>query len=394
MSKMASKILLIFAIASFVSQTVVESKSNKWISDCKQISRSVFLTCFKESNKDSIDNNNNNLNAVCRSDRKQDIIRMQINHCQMPDLQSYNFFIVYPNLSEFHISNIELESLKNEDFHGANALNHFIASNNRISEIRSFVFGRAPHVTHVDLYNNRITVISENAFEYVKSTLRVINLSKNAIQYVNRKTFRGLTALTALYLGYNNITYIEPNAFAESNNLTWLDLSSNSIQFLERGCFDGLNNLRSLDLSYNMIKDSDITIHTFSPLVYLNELQLNDNQFRNPEWLDALELNYLMSLNLAHNQIAVVEPHFGKLAIALEKLDLSQNIIELIHLNAFRGMNRLRNLNISYNRLSEIDSDVFQGVANVDKLDLSGNDFRSPKETLKNILIYVRNVIV
>lgn len=390
---MASKIFLIFAI-TFVSQTVVQSNSNTWISDCKQISQSVFLTCFKEPNNDSINNNNNNLNTVCKSDGKQDIIRMRINQCQMPDLQSYNFFIVYPNLSEFHISNIELKSLKNEDFHGANALNHFIASNNRISEIPSFVFGRAPNVTHVDLYNNRITVISENAFEYVKQTLRVINLSKNAIQYVNRKIFRGLTALTALYLAYNNITYIESNAFAESSNLKWLDLSSNSIQFLERGTFDGLNNLRGLDLSNNLISDKDITIHTFSPLVYLNELQLNDNLFRNLEWLEALELKHLINLNLAHNQIAVVGPHFEKMAIGLEKLDLSQNIIEIIHLNAFHGMHRLRHLNISYNRLSEIDTDVFRDVANVDILDLSANDFRSPKETLKNILIYVRNVIV
>lgn len=386
---MASKIFLIFTIALLVSQTIVQSKSNKLISDCEQISRSVFLKCFKEPNKDSIDYN---LNAVCNSIGKEDIIRMQISHCQMPNLRSYSLFTVYPNLTEFHISSIELESLRNEDFHGANALNRFIASNNRIFEIPSFVFGRAPHVNHVDLHNNRIAVVNENAFEYVKSTLRLINLSQNAIQYVNSKMFRGLIALSSLYLANNYITYIEPKAFAESSNLTWLDLSSNRIQEFDPDTFVGLNHLRSLILSNNSIKN--IAINTFTPLVYLNELQLNDNQISSLEWLDALELNHLMNLNLADNQIAVVGPHFKKLAITLNKLDLSQNIIEIIHLNAFHGLYELRNLNISYNRLSEIDTDVFQDVENVHVLDLSGNDFRSPKETLKNILVYFQNVIV
>lgn len=72
---------------------------------------------------------------------------------------------------------------------------------------------------------------------------------------------------------------------------------------------------------------------------------------------------------------------------------ITHNIV-IIHLNAFKGLNRLRKLNISYNRLSVIDIDVFQHVAMLEVLDLFGNDFRSPKDTLKNISIHVENVIV
>lgn len=65
-------------------------------------------------------------------------------------------------------------------------------------------------------------------------------------------------------LGHNLISGIEPGAFVTFNSsLRILDLSWNRIDALEKGIFDGLENLISLQLAHNYLGAID-------PEIFLN----------------------------------------------------------------------------------------------------------------------------
>lgn len=386
------KVVLIFSLAFIVS---IAHTKREFISDCQQNGRSIFLSCLTELEQAPSDYYEY-VSAVCGLIKKQDIIRLKLSHCQMSGLQSYYFFTVFPDITEFQIDDLELEALRPEDFAGARQLERLLAARNRLTQIPARIFERAPKIVNADFSYNRIVQVNDSAFVTAGSTLRILNLSNNYLQLVNKRMFKGLKALDTLYLSTNGIGMIEPLAFVDSTNLTWLDLSLNSINRLHVGTFDGLTNLRSLDLSGNHISRIDHVASVngyssvFNPCTHLNTLLLHDNDLPNTNWLVFVELKYLMKLNLANNHIHYVQNDFNGIADGLRLLDLSENDIETIHSNAFYKLNHLLGLNMAHNRISEIDQDTFNGCRSLEVLDLSGNGL----ESFKSIVTDIKDVII
>lgn len=388
---MSVKLSILFALLFVV---LFAQAKREYISDCQQNGRSVFLSCLTELEREPADYYEY-MSAVCGTMKKDEIIRMKLSHCQMSNLQKYYFFTVYPDITEFEISGIELETLRSEDFAGARRLERLIASNNRLTQIPTHLFERATKIASVVLSSNLIGHIDDLAFENIRSTLRILNLSKNFIQTINKNVFKGLSALDTLYLSSNSITYIESLAFVDLKNLTWLDLSDNSLLILSMGIFDGLNNLRSLDLSKNFLNQIAYSetprSSVFTPLAHLTTLNLNHNSIKHLKWLRFLELDHLVKLNVANNKLQEIQDDFNGTANGLKFVDLSRNDIETIHSYSFFKLNRLSNLNISHNKLSEMDPDAFNGCRNLKVLDLSGNGLRP---SFKTIFPDVEDVIV
>lgn len=386
---MRLNILFLISFA-FVGEKIYAKR--EFISDCVQNGRSIYLTCRTDSEREPF-NYFTYMKAVCSSTKRNEIERLKLQYCQMTSLHSYYFLNEFSNAKEFDISSAQLKMLRSEDFSGAQQLQRLIATGNDLKEIPNRIFERASTLTNVELSRNQISRIDDLAFENVRSTLRLLNLSNNSLKYINNRMFRQLRGLVELYLSANYIEKIEPLSFAESHNLTWLDLSGNKIQTIELGTFDGLTNLRSLDLSDNLINRIDFIdrASAFTPIIHLSALYLHDNHIDNLQWLRSTELNYLMILDLGKNELSDIQHDFDGIAYGLKSLDLSNNEINVIQLDAFNNLNRLDQLNISYNAIDYLDPDTFNNCTNLKVLDVSGTGLR---DSLKTILPDVEDVIV
>ena len=106
--------------------------------------------------------------------------------------------------------------------------------------------------------------------------LNFLDLSENSINSnITATTFNCLTQMKALNLSNNAIRYLEESSFDMTYSLRTIDLSMNRIQFLPTYLFAyKLPNLRYLNLQRNFLDALDPWFFTLSQLVNLN---LNGN---------------------------------------------------------------------------------------------------------------------
>lgn len=119
--------------------------------------------------------------------------------------------------------------------------------------------------------------------------LRTLDLSGNSLKDISNVT--KCQALETLNLGGNDLgDTLELNKFKGMNNLRKLDLSNNAINYIDNTGNTNLESLEDLDLSHNNILPSDLNIQIFYPLTKLQTLRLNDNL------MAQLDYNLLLSI--------------------------------------------------------------------------------------------------
>lgn len=99
---------------------------------------------------------------------------------------------------------------------------------------------------------------------------------------------------------------------------------------------------------------------TFSNLVTLEELALNNNSLeilQSPWFLDLMALS---KLSLALNKISYLPPRMFENLARLEVLVIASNQIQYLSLDTFYGLVSLIRLDLSNNKIQFINSDAFQ----------------------------------
>ena len=145
------------------------------------------------------------------------------------------------------------------------------------------------------LFNDRLTFInlSRNAIQNINrqalknlSSLEEIDLSNNqlfsmhALRGVFSELFRYTRQIKVINLSSNKLTYLPTRTFASNINLKELDLSNNTLQQIT---FDisYLLNLSFLDLRFNAINYLDKQSQTFLDNLYNSQKQLHNTTFNN-----------------------------------------------------------------------------------------------------------------
>lgn len=86
--------------------------------------------------------------------------------------------------------------------------------------------------------------------------------------------------------------------------------------------------------------------------------------------------NALLVVNLAGNNLTVVDKYAFNGARKVEIIDLSKNTISMVDVTAFGHCTKLKRLSLAWNSLKYVSSDVFQPLENVYSIDLSYNQLQ------------------
>ena len=135
-------------------------------------------------------------------------------------------------------------------FDGLDFLEELHLGDCRIKRLNAGSFGNLMSLTTIDLSYNAIDYINSDVFSCVPS-LETLHLNKNNLTEVPKLVLEKLRLLKDLDLSENPITHILSRSFARNRNLEILNVSFCKLRFLQEGAFDGLKKMRKLSLSGN-----------------------------------------------------------------------------------------------------------------------------------------------
>jgi Leucine-rich repeat (LRR) protein len=183
-----------------------------------------------------------------------------------------------------------------------------------------------------------IETIDENIFELISSQLEILNLRNNELITEKHLTFLiHLYHLREFYFDYNRLETI--NQLYLPLNLKILSLKYNRLNYINLSILTRLGYLEKLYLSSNKLTQWSSTINTIFPSLEILELDRNHLSI-----ISSLNAPKLKQLNLDENYLGnkIDKKIFFNLP-NLERLQLRDNQIEFIDINAFRST-RLQSL--------------------------------------------------
>ncbi|KAA0711011.1 Leucine-rich repeat transmembrane protein FLRT2 [Triplophysa tibetana] len=221
-------------------------------------------------------------------------------------------------------------------------------------------------VETVYLYGNQLDEFPIN----LPKNVRVLHLQENNIQTVSRAALAQLLRLEELHLDDNSISTVgvEDGAFREAVSLKTLFLTKNHLSSVPIGLPEELRELR---LDENRI--ALIAEDAFENVTGLEVLLLDGNLLTD-EGIDPgafQSLANLQTLSMARNSLMFPPPNLP--TEFLVKLNLQDNQMNEIPLEAFRGLHHLERLDISNNQLQSLTQGVFDGLRGLRQLTVRNN---------------------
>ncbi|XP_066533384.1 leucine-rich repeat transmembrane protein FLRT2 [Hoplias malabaricus] len=221
-------------------------------------------------------------------------------------------------------------------------------------------------VETVVLYGNQLDEFPLN----LPRNVRVLHLQENNIQTISRAALAQLPMLEELHLDDNSISTVgvEEGAFREAVSLKLLFLTKNHLSSvpiglpvdlkelrldenriaeIEEEAFQNVTRLQRLLLDGNLLEDHGIAPGTFQSLVNLRELSLSRNSLTEPPPL--LPGASLVKLNLQENQMKDIPVDAFSGLANLERLDISSNLLQTLPSGVFEGLGSLTHLIVRNN---------------------------------------------
>ncbi|KAL4655371.1 toll-like receptor 9 [Arapaima gigas] len=247
---------------------------------------------------------------------------------------------------------------------------------------------------YLNMAHNRIDMYYDGAFQELRSTLKVLDLTNNGFHFRMKgmghrfEFIENLTSLKALSLSDNSIG-IRISLTLKSTSLKYLFFSGNHLDIMWDTArnqyshfFQNLINLVYLDISRNHLV-------SLSPEVFCNLpkklkfLKVEKNKLRYFPWHNLTILSDLQYLNLSGNSLTQLPTDDIEFGDNLTTLDLSFNKIRCLPEAFFQKAHSLRYLRLSYNELKFLDTQSFpfQLSATLEELALDGNPFMCSCDT-------------
>ncbi|CAF0867763.1 unnamed protein product [Adineta steineri] len=298
----------------------------------------LLLRSFDLSNSFNISSNKNILTS-----RK--LTQLSLQSCSIKQIDDIETFInLFPNLERLDLSENRFEYFNIPLILSLKKLKSLNLSKNKIRHlnihpsISTTTFHPSNSLIELDLSYNGIETIDEHIFELISSQLEILNLRNNELVTEKHLTFLiHLYYLREFYFDYNRLESI--NQLYLPLNLKILSLKNNRLSYINLSILTRLGHLEKLYLSSNKLTQWSSTINNIFPSLEILELDRNHLSL-----ISSLNAPKLKQLNLDGNFLGnqIDKKIFSNLPI-LERLQLRDNQIKIIDMNAFRNT-RLQSL--------------------------------------------------
>ncbi|XP_075975883.1 uncharacterized protein LOC142976421 [Anticarsia gemmatalis] len=280
-------------------------------------------------------------------------------------------FLSQKTLQEIDLHGNMISAIEGGAFIGLSDLQILDLGRNRLSKFNSDVFSGAENLEKLDLSENFITDFPTVAMKSFVA-LRHLNLSSNMITHIDNSHLNSLISLQVLDLSRNNLVKLAPGTFVGLTELRYLDVGVNALRTVEDDAFDGLTSLETLLLRDNNILLIPATALSRLPSLVSVHLGYNRVTALSGDILRAIS-DRVTSLVLSRNVIRELPPaafdHFKN----LNHLDLSGNLLNFISAEVFSGLEQsLQFLSLSQNRILEFVGEPLKFI-NLWFLDISDN---------------------
>jgi len=303
-------------------------------------------------------------------------------------------FQLLPNLEWISFSKNRFSFFPTQFIKTLSKLKSLNLEKNQIKSLEDNDFANMPRLRELKLAHNEIESISETAFQN-SSQLQYIDISHNNISELKSDVFNGILRLELL-ASHNNMTTIPANIFLKKKvwRLESLDLSHNKFTEIP---VDVLQNqyisLETLKISHNNIKvipsDANILVNVKEMDLSFNPLNSDSitNVLNEPKTVRSLnmagtgikkvpvlETPFLISLNLSHNKIRIINDDILAKAKLLETLDVSHNKLPNLSsglASTWPKLKSMRNLDISHNPITYVIRGDFKYLTSLEKLTMN-----------------------
>lgn len=134
-------------------------------------------------------------------------------------------------------------------------LKKIFVKNSMLTAVDENDFESMNQLMQLTLSENEIQVVSEEAFQKVKASIEVIDLSGNKITQLEEKTFKNLMKLKVLKMNGNKIEKLSSNLFIDNVNLEEVFLNKNVLKSIGPYIMNSLRKLRIADFTENTCID-------------------------------------------------------------------------------------------------------------------------------------------
>ncbi|XP_004673865.1 PREDICTED: leucine-rich repeat transmembrane protein FLRT1-like [Condylura cristata] len=281
---------------------------------------------------------------------------LYISHSKIQHLQLSNFTKMLA-LEDFILLASGTESVENDTFKTLSNLKTLELWKNKLRQVPSTL---PASLQVLKLNDNSIYVLHESDFEGLKK-LKILELKNNLISSLAPRTLTPLVSLQSLVLDDNNIEYIAgPLTLPQ---LTRMSMENNKLHLIPANFFAFLQSLQFLSFSGNSLTK----IPNNLPKSLLS-LKMERNQLKVVRFRDMKHLENLSHLYLSKNALASIDG--AQLLANLTTLELSQNQLQMLPL---RLPTRLQKLDISNNLIQRVTVQDFQDLRDLKHLFLDNN---------------------
>ena len=286
--------------------------------------------------------------------------------CQYLVLNSLNIHTIAPNafagmvhLRVLSLSSNQLRSISYEHLKDLTALRDLDLRSNRISSIAPGTFSGLAELKDLDLSSNLLSSFADGTFSTL-SSLEKLDLESNYFKSIRTGYFAGLSSLKQLKLGtsyYNSqwrIRIIEDGSFDHMPQLESLELFGHDLSSITNNMFRGLSKLRSLNLGKYLSRSTE------------DLLRIESRAFA--------DLSGLERLLISRAGVNYIEPGLFRNCRNINHLTFYGNPIKALTTNTFTGMEKsLKHLDLESCLISSVGSRTFRRLSQLEQLDLSSN---------------------
>lgn len=284
-------------------------------------------------------------------------------------------------LEDFILLASGTESVENDTFKSLSTLKTLELWKNKLRRVPSAL---PTSLEVLKLNDNLIYVLHRSDFEGLKK-LKTLELKNNLLASLSPSMLSFLASLQSLMLDGNNIESVAgPLALPQ---LKFMSMENNKLHLIPASFFTSLQSLQFLSFSGNFLTRIPINLPKSLLSLKMERNQLKVVRFRDMKHLENLSHLYLSensltsidgaqllanltTLELSQNQLQMLPL---RLPVRLQKLDISNNLIQRVTVQDFQDLRDLKHLFLDNNTVSLFEAGALQKCSQLSNLALEQN---------------------